>query len=89
VIHSSIGFQPVSGASRNWSAYNYFPTPQYHPFGAEWRRALFFHGGYSHDNVVEGNRIYGSIEMDQIWGGQGPSNTFFRMLWTEEREGIM
>tara|TARA_B100000745_G_scaffold49034_1_gene29361 strand:- start:14542 stop:16764 length:2223 start_codon:yes stop_codon:yes gene_type:complete len=77
VVTASIGVQPVSGSSRLWIAYNYFPEPLYHP-NNEPRRAIFHHGFYGYENVSEGNDIWGQTKMDTTWGTQGPRNTFFR-----------
>lgn len=65
------------GSHGNIVSYNYF----FDCVG--WTRAVFFHGVYPGENLIEGN-VSGNcyMDMDNYWGRQGPRNTFYRNRMT-------
>jgi hypothetical protein len=93
VVEDNVFFEdarPVTlfgDSAGNVVAYNLFqPTGPHNDRGC--KAAVFFHGHYPSENLIEGNQIgltgttavgdACSITMDHIWGSQGPRNTYFR-----------
>lgn len=86
-----VGIEIQQGASWNVVAYNYMTwvTTIIAQFGQpRCDRGIFFHGGYPRGNLIEGNDVVCKIEQDQIWGRQGPYNTFFRNRTRDSANGL-
>lgn len=67
------------GANGNVIAYNFFLNGD--------TRAVFFHGTYPHENLVEGNHMANrSITADNRWGRQGPRNTVYRNRLVQRKQ---